>query len=114
MASLLLNADASVAICHRHSREIKDFTRQADVLVVAAGVPGLITADHIKEGVTILDVGINRLADGSIVGDVDSQSVQGKAGMMTPVPGGVGPLTIAMLLSNTLVTYRLRHGSDEG
>ena len=107
MAALLLNADASTAVCHRFSKDIKDFTRQADVLVVAAGRPGLITGEHIKEGATIIDVGINRLADGSIVGDVDFASVQGKAANITPVPGGVGPMTIAMLLQNTLTTYRL-------
>lgn len=113
MAALLLNADASVAICHRHSNDIKDFTRKADVLIAAAGKPNLITADHIKEGATIIDVGINRLADGSIVGDVDTSSILGKASMITPVPGGVGPMTIAMLLSNTLTAYHLRHIHSE-
>jgi methylenetetrahydrofolate dehydrogenase (NADP+)/methenyltetrahydrofolate cyclohydrolase len=108
MAALLLNADASVSICHRHTKDLKDFTRKADVIVVAAGNPNLITADHIKEGVVIIDVGINRCADSSIIGDVDVASVKGKAGVMTPVPGGVGPMTIAMLLQNTLTTYHLR------
>lgn len=106
MAAALLNADASVAICHLHSADIKDFTLSADVLVVAAGAPGLITANHIKAGATLIDVGINRLSNGSIVGDVDFESVQGKAEFVTPVPGGVGPMTIAMLLQNTLTAYR--------
>lgn len=108
MAALLLNADASVSICHRHTRDLKDFTLNADVIVVAAGKPNLITAEHIKEGVTLIDVGINRNADGSITGDVDAADVMGKAAVLTPVPGGVGPMTIAMLLQNTLTTYNMR------
>lgn len=108
MAALLLNGDASVSICHRHTRDLRDYTRSADVIVVAAGKPNLITADHIKEGVAIIDVGINRCVDGSIIGDVDAAGVKGKASLLTPVPGGVGPMTIAMLLQNTLTTYKLR------
>lgn len=107
MAALLLNADATVTLCHRYSRDIKDFTRTADVIVVAAGRPNLITADHIKEGAVLVDVGINRSEAGKIIGDI-SPDVIGKASMLTPVPGGVGPMTIAMLLQNTLTTYRMR------
>jgi len=107
MAALLLNSDATVTVCHRYSKELKEFTRNADVIVVAAGRPNLITADHIKEGAVLIDVGINRLDDGTIVGDV-SKDVLGKASAVTPVPGGVGPMTIAMLLQNTLTTYEMR------
>jgi len=107
MAALLLHADATVTICHRYTRNLKDFTRLADVIVVAAGRPNLITADHIKEGAALVDVGINRCEDGKIVGDI-SPDVIGKASVVTPVPGGVGPMTIAMLLQNTLTTYQMR------
>lgn len=107
MAALLLKADTSVAICHRYSKDITDFTKSADIVVVAAGTPGLITGDHIKDGAIVIDVGINRLSNGSIVGDVDVATVLSKASYLTPVPGGVGPMTIAMLMKNTIETYHL-------
>ncbi len=112
MASMLLNADASVSICHRYTRDLNDYTRQADVIVVAAGRINLITGDNIKAGAVLIDVGINRRVDGSIVGDVDATSVMGRAGALTPVPGGVGPMTIAMLMRNTLKTYYLRRDHE--
>jgi methylenetetrahydrofolate dehydrogenase (NADP+) / methenyltetrahydrofolate cyclohydrolase len=101
MGALLLAADATVTIAHRYSTNVPEVCRRADVLVVATGVPGLVRADWVKEGATVIDVGINRTADG-LVGDVDFGPVSEKAGLITPVPGGVGPMTIAMLLRNTL------------
>ena len=86
------------------TRDLAQFTSLADILVVAAGVPGLIRGDMVKEGVVVIDVGINRLPDGRIVGDVDFDSVSQKASLISPVPGGVGPMTITMLLHNTLVS----------
>ncbi len=98
--------NATVTQCHTGTRNLHDYTRQADILVCAVGVANLITADHVKEGVVVIDVGMNRLTldDGSskLCGDVDFASVSPKASLITPVPGGVGPMTIAMLLSNTV------------
>ena len=104
MALMLMQKDATVAICHKMTRDLAQFTSLADILVVAAGVPGLIRGDMVKEGVVVIDVGINRLPDGRIVGDVDFDSVSQKASLISPVPGGVGPMTITMLLHNTLVS----------
>jgi len=94
-------ADATVSMAHTRTRELASLTREADILVAAAGVPGLIGADHVKPGATVIDVGVNR-TDAGLVGDVDFEAVVGVAGAITPVPGGVGPMTRAMLLSNTL------------
>lgn len=102
MAFLLLHRHATVTICHSRTRYLEAICREADILVAAMGRPRFITNKMIKEGATVIDVGINRLPDGQLVGDVDFDSVQEKAGAITPVPGGVGPMTIAMLLSNTL------------
>lgn len=102
MALMLMKQEATVCICHKKTRNLGMFTRLADILVVAAGVPGLISADMVKEGVVVIDVGINRLPDGRLVGDVDFEDVRHKASLITPVPGGVGPMTITMLLHNTL------------
>ena len=104
MALMLMQQDATVCICHKKTRDLGQFTRLADILVVAAGVPGLIKGDMVKEGVVVIDVGINRLPDGRIVGDVDFEGVSRKASLISPVPGGVGPMTITMLLHNTLVS----------
>ena len=95
---------ATVTICHKYTKDLASFTRSADILLVAVGKPGLVTADMVKEGVVVIDVGINRLADGRIVGDVDFEGVSRKASLISPVPGGVGPMTITMLLHNTLVS----------
>jgi methylenetetrahydrofolate dehydrogenase (NADP+)/methenyltetrahydrofolate cyclohydrolase len=100
-ADLLLDAGATVTVCHSQTKDLAFHTRQADILVVAAGKPKLITVDMVKKGAIIIDVGINRI-DGKIVGDVDFENVKKVASAITPVPGGVGPMTIAMLLSNTL------------
>jgi methylenetetrahydrofolate dehydrogenase (NADP+)/methenyltetrahydrofolate cyclohydrolase len=101
MAMLLLAEHATVTICHSRTADIGAHARRADVLVAAVGRPGLVTADMVKPGATVIDVGVNRLEDGKLVGDVDP-GVWEVAGLMTPVPGGVGPMTIAMLLRSTL------------
>jgi methylenetetrahydrofolate dehydrogenase (NADP+)/methenyltetrahydrofolate cyclohydrolase len=106
MAQLLLQRDATVTICHSRSRDLIESCRRADVLVVAAGVPGIIGADAVKPGATVIDVGIHRTPDG-LTGDVRFAEVEPVAGLLTPVPGGVGPMTIAMLLANTLQAGRL-------
>jgi len=108
MASLLLNADATVTITHIHTKDLASHTRKADIVIVGVGVPSLIKADMIKEGATVIDIGINRIEDGSLVGDVDFENVSKKCEFITPVPGGVGPMTIAMLLSNTLKAAKAR------
>jgi methylenetetrahydrofolate dehydrogenase (NADP+)/methenyltetrahydrofolate cyclohydrolase len=104
MALMLMQQDATVCICHKKTRDLGQFTILADILVVAAGVPGLIVPQMVKTGVVVIDVGINRLPDGRLVGDVDFEGVRKKASLITPVPGGVGPMTITMLLHNTLVS----------
>ncbi|HIQ46525.1 MAG TPA: bifunctional methylenetetrahydrofolate dehydrogenase/methenyltetrahydrofolate cyclohydrolase FolD [Sulfurovum sp.] len=102
MASLLLNANATVTVTHIFTKDLKAHTSQADIVVVGVGVPGLIKEDMVKDGAIVIDIGINRLEDGSLVGDVDFKNVSPKCSYITPVPGGVGPMTIAMLLSNTV------------
>jgi len=104
MALLLLQKGATVTICNSRTPDLGAMTVQADVLVVAAGRPKLVTAGMVKPGAVVIDVGINRLADGKLTGDVDFQSVLGTASRITPVPGGVGPMTIAMLLENTVMS----------
>jgi methylenetetrahydrofolate dehydrogenase (NADP+)/methenyltetrahydrofolate cyclohydrolase len=116
MALLLLNADATVTMAHSRTRDLAATTRRADVLIVAAGRPGLITADMVKPGAVVIDVGVNRTPSSipggrdRIVGDVDRAGVEAVAGLLTPVPGGVGPLTIAMLLANTVEAARRNLG----
>ncbi|MBN2869583.1 MAG: bifunctional methylenetetrahydrofolate dehydrogenase/methenyltetrahydrofolate cyclohydrolase FolD [Campylobacterales bacterium] len=102
MAALLLNANATVEICHIFTDDLAKHTRNADIILVGAGVINLIKEDMVKEGAIIIDIGINRASDGRLVGDVDYDAVAPKTSYITPVPGGVGPMTIAMLLSNTL------------
>ena len=102
MAALLLNAEATVTVTHIFTKDLKAHTSKADIVVVGVGVPGLIKEDMVKEGAIVIDIGINRVKDGSLVGDVDFENVSPKCSYITPVPGGVGPMTIAMLLSNTL------------
>ena len=108
MASLLLNAEATVTITHIYTKDLKAHTSKADIIVVGVGVPGLIKEDMVKEGAIVIDIGINRIEDGSLVGDVDFENVSPKCSYITPVPGGVGPMTIAMLLSNTLKSAKAR------
>ncbi len=112
MAALMVQkakgADATVTVVHSRTKDLPDLTRQADILIVAIGKPRFITADMVKEGVVVIDVGTNRVDDPSspkgsrLVGDVDFQGVSGKASKITPVPGGVGPMTICMLMANTV------------
>ena len=102
MAMLLLAAGATVTLCNSKTRDLASQTRRADVLVVATGRPGIVTGDMIKPGAVVIDVGINRLDSGKLVGDVAFDSAAEVASAITPVPGGVGPMTIAMLLVNTI------------
>lgn len=102
MATMLLNLGASVSVCHIKTRDLSLYTKRADLIVVAAGCVNLLKADMIKEGVIVVDVGINRLPNGKLVGDVDFDNVSKKARFISPVPGGVGAMTIAMLMENTL------------
>lgn len=108
LIQLLLQKDATVSICHSKSLDIKNYTKMADVLIVAAGHPNLITKDMVKEGSVIIDVGINKEND-SLVGDVCFDEVSKKAGLITPVPGGVGPMTVACLLKNVVKAYRVQN-----
>jgi methylenetetrahydrofolate dehydrogenase (NADP+)/methenyltetrahydrofolate cyclohydrolase len=102
MAMLLLAKSCTVTICHSQSKDLAFHTRRADILVAAVGRAKMITGDMIKPGATVIDVGINRTAEGKLCGDVDFDSAKEVAGAITPVPGGVGPMTITMLLANTL------------
>ena len=102
MASLLINAGATVTVCNSRTRDLAGHTRRADILVAAVGKPRFVTADMVKPGAVVIDVGINRLPDGKLCGDVDFAGCLEVAGQITPVPGGVGPMTITMLLANTI------------
>jgi methylenetetrahydrofolate dehydrogenase (NADP+)/methenyltetrahydrofolate cyclohydrolase len=103
MALMLMARGATVTICHSRTRDLAAHTRRADILVAATGRAGLITGDMVKPGAAVIDVGINRLPDGKLAGDVDFASVHAVAGCITPVPGGVGPMTIAMVIANTVL-----------
>ena len=105
VAKLLLDLNATVTIAHSRTRDLAALTREADILVAAVGRPRIITGDMVKPGAVVIDVGINRTEDGHLVGDVDFESASAVAGWITPVPGGVGPMTIAMLMQNTLEAY---------
>jgi methylenetetrahydrofolate dehydrogenase (NADP+)/methenyltetrahydrofolate cyclohydrolase len=107
MASLLLNADATVEICHIFTDDLKKHTLNADIILIGVGVINLLKEDMVKEGAIIVDIGINRAQNGKLVGDVDFANVSKKCSYITPVPGGVGPMTIAMLMSNTLKAAKL-------
>jgi len=109
MALMLMAADATVSICHAKTRDLAQYTILADILVVAAGVPNLILPQMVKRGAVVIDVGINRLPDGRITGDVDFAGVSAKASAITPVPGGVGPMTVTMLLENTISSAERAH-----
>ena len=103
-AMLLLHKNATVTICHSRTKNLAEVTRRADILVVAIGKADFVTGDMVKEGAIVIDVGMNRKADGKLTGDVDFASVEPKASFITPVPGGVGPMTISMLLTNTMTS----------
>ena len=106
VAQLLLQRDATVTVCHRHTKELAEVTRSADVLVAAVGRPNLITDEFVADGAVVIDVGTNPTPDGGLVGDVDADSVTGRAAGLTPVPGGVGPVTTALLLRHTVASAR--------
>ena len=108
LSYLLLNKSATVTVCHSKTKNLPEISSQADILIAAVGIPKFVKADWVKEGATVIDVGINRTEEGKLVGDVDFEEVEKKAGYITPVPGGVGPMTIAMLLSNTLELFKLQ------
>jgi methylenetetrahydrofolate dehydrogenase (NADP+)/methenyltetrahydrofolate cyclohydrolase len=109
LSALLLNANATVTVCHSRTRDLAATCRRADILVAAVGSPRMVRGDWVKPGATVIDVGINR-TDDDLVGDVDYEAASEVAGAITPVPGGVGPMTIAMLLANTLLAARARAG----
>ncbi|MBI5039267.1 MAG: bifunctional methylenetetrahydrofolate dehydrogenase/methenyltetrahydrofolate cyclohydrolase FolD [Nitrospirae bacterium] len=112
VAMMLLQRNATVTICHTRTKNMGEVCRMADILIAAAGRPGMITADMIREGAVVIDVGINRLDTGKLAGDVDFESASKRAGWITPVPGGVGPMTIAMLLYNTVKAAKMATGSN--
>jgi methylenetetrahydrofolate dehydrogenase (NADP+)/methenyltetrahydrofolate cyclohydrolase len=112
MATLMLNANATVDICHIHTTNLKAHTLQADIICCGVGKINLITADMVKDGAIVVDIGVNRLENGKLVGDVDFKNVASKCSYITPSPGGVGPMTIAMLLKNTIKAAKLRGKSD--
>ncbi len=108
MASLLINAKATVTVCNSRTKDLRAHTLAADIVVIAVGVPFLLKGDMVKDGAVVIDVGINRLETGKLVGDADFESLKDKCSHLTPVPGGVGPMTIAMLLKNTIKAAKLR------
>lgn len=112
MAMLLLHRHGTVTICHTRTRDLPGVARRADILVVAAGRPRFVTADFVKEGAVVIDVGMNRQEDGKFCGDVDFDAVKEKASYITPVPGGVGPMTRAILLRNTIRAAKLHQGLE--
>lgn len=108
-AMLLLHKSGTVTICHSATKDLKEVTKRADILVAAVGRPNFVTADMVKEGAVVIDVGINRLDNGKLCGDVDFENVVDKVSAITPVPGGVGPMTIAMLMKNTVKAAEINH-----
>lgn len=113
MGTLLLNANATVTTCHIYTKDLKAHTLQADIICVGAGVVNLIKEDMVKEDAIVVDIGINRLDNGKLVGDVDYENVAPKCSYITPVPGGVGPMTIAMLLKNTIKAAKMRESREK-
>ena len=110
MAMLLLHRSGTVTICHSKTKNLAEICRNADILVAAVGQAHFVTADMVKEGAVVIDVGMNRLENGKLCGDVDFEAVEKKASFITPVPGGVGPMTIAMLMKNTLTAAKAQNG----
>ena len=109
MSMLLLHRSGTVTICHSKTQNLTEICKNADILVAAVGKANFVTADMVKEGAVVIDVGMNRLENGKLCGDVDFNEVQNKASYITPVPGGVGPMTIAMLMQNTLTAAKLQN-----
>lgn len=112
MAMLMLKENATVTICHSRTKNLKEVVVGADVIVAAVGRPNFVTADMVKDGAVIIDVGINRMDDGKLCGDVDFEACKEKASYITPVPGGVGPMTIATLMQNTITATRIQNGKE--
>lgn len=112
MSALLLAADATVTVCHSKTQNLKQITKTADVLIAAVGRPKFVTADMVKDGAVVIDVGIHRTESGKLCGDVDFDSVEPKASYITPVPGGVGPMTIARLMRNTVTAAKLQNTAE--
>lgn len=110
LSQCLLNKNATVTICHSRTRNLSEITRTADILISAVGKTDMVTADMIKDGAIVIDVGMNRNDEGKLVGDVDFEKVKEKASYITPVPGGVGPMTIAMLMNNVIKAAKLQNG----
>lgn len=110
MAMLLLHRNGTVTMCHSRTKDLAEFTRRADIIVCSVGKAGFLTGDMVSEGAVVIDVGINRNAEGKLCGDVDYASVEPKCSAITPVPGGVGPMTIAMLMRNTLTAAKEQNG----
>ena len=109
-AMLMLHKNATVTICHSKTKDLKEVVKRADIVVAAVGVAKMVTKDMVKEGAVVIDVGMNRLPDGKLCGDVDFDGVSEVASFITPVPGGVGPMTIAMLMENTLTSAKIKAG----
>ena len=114
MAMLLLHEHGTVTVCHSRTKDLKAQTRRADILVAAVGIPKFVTGDMVKDGAVVIDVGMDRDENGKLCGDVDFDSVEPVAGAITPVPGGVGPMTIAMLMKNTLTAARRANEKKQG
>lgn len=106
MAAMLINESATVTVCHSRTKNIKEKVKNADIIIAAVGIAKFVTEDMVKEGAVVIDVGMNRLETGKLCGDVDFENVSPKASYITPVPGGVGPMTIAMLMKNTLISFK--------
>ena len=113
MAMLMLHQNGTVTICHSKTQNLKEITSKADVLIAAVGKANFVTADMVKPGAVVIDVGMNRLENGKLCGDVKYDEVQEVAGYLTPVPGGVGPMTIATLMRNTVTAAKLQHKRNQ-
>ena len=113
MGMLLLHENGTVTICHSRTKNLKEVCQRADILVAAVGKAKFVTADMVKDGAVVIDVGMNRDENGKLCGDVDFENVKDKCSYITPVPGGVGPMTIATLMKNTLKACRLQNGIDD-
>ena len=111
MSVMMLNKDATVTVCHSKTKNLSEYTKSADILVVAVGRPNFITSDMVSVGTVVIDVGISRLENG-LCGDVDFESVKDKCSYITPVPGGVGPMTVAMLGKNILKAYKIQNNMN--
>lgn len=110
VAQMLINENATVTVCHSRTKNLREITRTADILILAVGKKNLITADMVKDGAVVIDVGMNRSEDGKLCGDADFCNIEKKASYITPVPGGVGPMTICSLMQNTFDLYRIQNG----